>query len=397
MPDIILAPPLPRTAGPFQPGITDPVWPATPPAGVDAAVYANRYAGQLERQRHLHIVAADVTAQTPADLRELLATLSEFVRRQNAKSPPQDYLRDYDPAITTRRFSITVGFGATLFTTAEGDDRFGLAGLRPTWLKVMPRSEGDADSFLPRDHATDLIVLVASDDTYANEYIFGKLYYGGVHPGLVVRYVERGYARPDNREPSGFEDGLTNPRDLPPDYPMRHFVYVGRGDEEPEWCTNGTYLGYRKIRRRMARFFELSERDRKMVFGVESKTGERLGAAPAQAHGPKMNPRRDTPDLFGLQDSSRRILRRPYFFNDGLDADGEEVRGLHHLSFARNLAVQYEWPVEMWQMNKDFPHPGAGPDALYGVGGAANIAGGYYFMPPAPLAKGDYIGSGLWA
>jgi Sigma-70, region 4 len=81
---------------------------------------------------------------------------------------------------------------------------------------------------------------------------------------------------------------------------------------------------------------------------------------------------------------------------DGLDARGEEVRGLHHLSFARNLAAQYEWPVQMWEMNKDFPNPGTGRDALYEVGGAANIGGGYFFLPPAAKSEKDYLGSALF-
>jgi deferrochelatase/peroxidase EfeB len=108
-----------------------------------------------------------------------------------------------------------------------------------------------------------------------------------------------------------------------------------------------------------------------------------------------MNPRRPNHrDLFGMDDLERRFLRRPYFFDYGLDAVGQVVRGLHHLSFARNLGAQYEWPVLMWQTNPDFPTPGAGRDALYGPGGAANIGGGYYFMPGAAL-KGDYVGAGL--
>lgn len=387
--------PLPRYDAPFQPGITDPVWNADAPPDVDAEIYAKRYAGQLERQRHLHVITADVVARSRAELRDLLVKLTKFARYQMLKTPPQEDRRPYDVPVLSRRVTVTVGFGATLFTTAQGDDRFELAGLKPAWLKVMPPTEGDAPGFHPRDYATDLVILVASDDTYVNEYIFGKIYYGGVHPGIVVRRVERGYARPDNREPSGFEDGLSNPRDLPPDYPMRRFVYVREGDGEPAWCTDGAYLGYRKIARRMARFFDLKMREREAVFGVERLSGERLEQTNPHAHAAKLNPRREHPDLFGFMDDSRKILRRPYFFDDGLDASGEESRGLHHLSFARNLAAQYEWPVHMWQMNRNFPHPGAGLDALYEVGGAANIGGGYYFMPRAAPAEDDYIGAAL--
>src|SRR5262249_26657920 len=155
------------------------------PAGVDVEVYANRYAGQLERQRHIHIITADVTVGTCAELGDLLGDLTAFARRQMLKAPPDVDRRPYDLPVRSRRVTITVGFGASLFTTAQGDDRFGLTGRKPAWLKVMPRTEGDVDGFLPRDYATDLIILVASDDVYVNEYILGKLYYGGVHHGIT--------------------------------------------------------------------------------------------------------------------------------------------------------------------------------------------------------------------
>jgi len=393
MPEVILPPPLPVYSGPFQPGITDPVWPAKAPEGVDDAKYAALYAGQLERQRHLHVVTADVTSRTRAELAGLLRKLTGFARHQMEKLPPKDTQRPYDAPVVTRRVTVTVGFGATLFTTVAGDDRFGLAARRPASLKVMPQIAGS--EFHPRDQATDLVILIASDDFYVNEYIFGRLYYGGVHPDIRARSVERGYARPDSREPSGFEDGITNPRGGPGPSSMHDFVYVGPEDGEPDWCLGGTYLAYRKVRRRMKRFFDLSPTAQEAVFGVEKKSGTRLEPHDAHSHAAKINPRRvNHLDLFGMDDLERRFLRRPYFFDDGLDAAGEEIRGLHHLSFARNLGVQYEWPVLMWQTNPDFPTKGAGMDALYGPGGAANIGGGYYFMPAA-AADGDHLGSGL--
>lgn len=394
MAKIVLPTPLPDYAGPYQPGVTDPVWPAETPEGVDAAKYGALYAGQLERQRHLHIITADVASHSREGLTDLLRKLTSFARHQMAKQPPMDTQRPYDTPVVTRRVTVTVGFGVTLFTTIAGDDRFKLAARRPASLKVMPQIDGD-DSFHPRDHAADLVILVASDDYYVNEYIFGRLYYGGVHPDIRVRSVERGYARPDSREPSGFEDGISNPRDDGGPASMHDFVYVRAGDGEPDWCTGGTYLAYRKIQRRMARFFALSPAAQEAVFGVDKKTGARLEPHDAHAHAAKINPRRANHlDLFDMDDLERRFLRRPYFFDDGLDADGVELRGLHHLSFARNLGAQYEWPVLMWQTNPDFPEKGTGTDALYGPGGAANVAGGYYFVPAA-AAEDEHLGTGL--
>jgi deferrochelatase/peroxidase EfeB len=269
MSDIFLTVPEPDYDGVHQPGVTDPVWPPNPPDGVgDRAAYAERYAGQLERQRHLHIVTADVACSTRAELSGLLETLAGFCDHQMRKAPPPWDARPYDPPVKSRRVTMTVGFGATLFTTLQGDDRFNLAPLRPASLKLMPQIDGD-EGFKPADYATDLIILIASDDSYVNEYLFGRLYYGTVDPQILVRRVERGYARPDSREPSGFEDGLTNPRHGKPDSEMYGLVYVTGADEEPAWCVGGTYLAYRKVRRRMAGFFALSGERQQQVIGVD--------------------------------------------------------------------------------------------------------------------------------
>jgi deferrochelatase/peroxidase EfeB len=404
----ILPPPLPLLDRAVQPGVTDPVWGNASPPHVDPEVYKEEYAGTLERQRHLHIITADVEARSRADLKKLLTALTGFAQHQMAKPPVRIGEREYDAPISSRRVTVTVGFGVTLFTTLTGEDRFGLAAQKPTWLKPIPRTEGDDHGFDPAAHAADLVILVASDDFYVNEYIFGRLLYrsfapklyGSDFPPLRVRGVERGYARPDNREPSGFEDGLTNPKDTDnPNDPegMHALVYVRDADEEPEWCVDGTYLAYRKVGRQLRAFFnEMNDRQREAVFGVHRTTGVRHAKPAPNAHSPKMNPRRKTADLLGVKDGSRRFLRRPYFFTEGVAAGGAEMRGLHHLSFARNLGYQYEWPVHMWQMNKDFPNRGDGIDALYEVGGARNVGGGYFFVPAAPSsAKGDFFGSAL--
>lgn len=388
--------PVPILDGPHQPGIIDPYWPATPAAeGVDATIYAAQYAGRSERQRHLHLIEVDLDVSTLAELQEVLKALWTFSKHQMEKRPPPG--RAYDRIPATRRLTITVGFGATLFASKAGDDRFGIVGLKPNALKIMPRIEGD-EEFNPRDTTADLVILLQSDDFYVNEYVFGRLYYKTVHPKISIRRVERGYARPDSREPSGFEDGLTNPTELTKDQQASAAVFITAADEEPAWCTGGTYMAYRKVRRRMAKFFELAAADQQeKIFGVEKKTGSRLQNVVANAHVQKMNPRRSTPDLLGVRDESRRIVRRPFFFNDGLNANGEEIRGVHHISFTRSLMGHYEWPVLMWQTNPDFPVKGAGRDALYGrVGGATNISGGYYFLPANP-ASGEGYGEFLAA
>jgi deferrochelatase/peroxidase EfeB len=87
---------------------------------------------------------------------------------------------------------VTIGLGATLFTTQHGDDRFGLAAMKPKALKIMPKFVGDEQGLHPAEQACDLAVLIASDDYYVNEYIFGRILYKNVSSLISVRRVERG-------------------------------------------------------------------------------------------------------------------------------------------------------------------------------------------------------------
>jgi deferrochelatase/peroxidase EfeB len=54
------------------------------------------------------------------------------------------------------------------------------------------------------------------------------------------------------------------------------------------------------------------------------------------------------------------------------------------MAFMKDVRTHFEWAFEMWMMNKDFPHPGAGVDALFGSKTSRVVTGGYYFCPPAP-------------
>ena len=94
----VLHPPLPNHSGPHQSGITDPIWPTRVPKGEDAQAYKTHYVGQVERQRHLHIVHADVAVASRAELANLLAALTRFARHQMDKPPTQAGWRPFRSA-----------------------------------------------------------------------------------------------------------------------------------------------------------------------------------------------------------------------------------------------------------------------------------------------------------
>ena len=63
---------------------------------------------------------------------------------------------------------------------------------------------------------------------------------------------------------------------------------------------------------------------------------------PLNAHIRKVQPRRPTPDLFGVHDLERRFLRRPYPFFDGVDERGNSINGLHFIGFMKSIQNQFE-------------------------------------------------------
>lgn len=442
---------------PYQNGITDPMWPTTIPDSFDpkdraqfqksqiaenrlqctavtiptkkelAKTYASEYAGRVARQDFLSAVRVDINARSRRELKDVLRRISTIVIEETEKQASTSHLRPFDPIPDSYRVTITVGFGASLFVDRTGFDRFSLSGRRPKYLKTMPTFPGDADGFKPKDSASDLMLVVASDHPYVNVAIvryfaefFNKDFSRDHHPVdrahdvLSFRGVEEGFARKDKREFLRFDDGIENLQ-IDPDE-LHRLVYVDLSDGEPSWCLSGSYLVYRKIRERMPAWEALAEEQQEQFIGREKASGRPLSRkasghdrmtpvypdptdprdGPLSAHIRKVQPRRSTSDIFGLNDLERRFLRRPHPFFHGLDENGQAINGLQFLAFMKNIQQQFEHVVNMWQMNPDFPVPKTGVDALYANGVLSTIDGGYYFCPPGLRDRDDFFGSGMF-
>ena len=131
----------------------------------------------------------------------------------------------------------------------------------------MPRFYGDSPAFSPSQQASDIICLIASDHIYVNVYLVGLMVNGEVDSRLLIRDVEQGYARPDNHESGGFMDGISNPTNAKPPGEMDNLTYIQPADEEPDWCTNGTYLAYRKVQQNLKDFLKRDLNQKEKLFG----------------------------------------------------------------------------------------------------------------------------------
>ena len=416
--------PTPVLDGRFQPGITDPQWPRTPKerGKIDFKKYREDLSGRVDRQLFLTVVTADLAPRIDrGGLAECLRAITTFARREMGKKPSHDLLPYGTHLPESYRLTLTVGFGWKMFRDVQGNDRFGIDGLRPRHLKPMPPIFGDAPGMVPDHEATDLVFVISSDHPYVNVSVGRAIAHGYADPSIQVRRIEQGFGRPDKREFLRFNDGIENLRNDTDERTLDQRVYVHPGDDEPEWCVDGSYLVYRKIRENLPAWEHLGtnraeqERIQEAMIGRRKSDGKPLSRQCAGAHemtpvysdpkdprdGPlnahirKVQPRRRGADIFGGNDLDRRFLRRAYPYFSGLDAQNHVDCGLQFLAFMRDLRSQFEWVTHMWQMNPDFPEPGIGPDALFARGILSAVGGGFYFCPPASKGDKDFIGSAL--
>lgn len=407
-----LSRPLPTLDGPFQSGIADPQWPLTAPGGTDEERYAVERAGRISPQSFVTVLAIDIAVSRRQDLADVLRATSDFARREMIRPPVTWNLPIGEGGPATYRVTVTIGLGPSLFLTPQGDDRFHLNHARPRWLRAMPTVPGD--EFDPATGATDLLMVIASDHPYVNVAIARSVVHGYVDRRLLVRRIEQGFSRPDKREFLRFDDGIDNLSNAN-DHELDKCVFVRGGDEEPQWCVNGSYLAWRKIRENLPMWEAMSVPEQEGAIGRDKQTGRPLSRVctgtgdmtpvypsptdpadgPLAAHIRKVQPRRPGVDILGTSDLERRFLRRAYPFFDGLDSARSVSCGLLFMAFMRNLRKQFEWPVQMWQTNPAFPLPGTGIDALYAKKILTNVAGGYYFCPSAPT-RSAFVGSGMF-
>jgi deferrochelatase/peroxidase EfeB len=417
--------PLPVTEPPYQSGISDPRFPLLPPAELENDTDYELYKGLVDKQNYVAILKADVFAKDRGELQALLKLLSEMAYEEMNKKPSTQHVMPLDLGKIPQswRVSVTIAFGNSLFVDRNGNDRYNISSRKPKNLKLIPRFTGD--EFNAADSICDLLIIIASDHPYVNvasaryfaEYTNKKFSQKQGLPAVRkvfrVRAIQQGFGRPDQREFLRFNDGIDN---LRANVDLEKLVYVDENCGEPAWCINGSYLVYKKIREMMPVWEAFSRLQQEGIIGREKENSlplsrQKTGAqnltpvypdpkdvkdGPLNAHIRKVQPRRPTPDLFGVNDLERRFLRRPYPFFDGVDEHGNSVNGLHFMAFMKSIQNQFEHVTNMWQMNPDFPVKGTGVDALYAKGVLRSIDGGYYFCPPAPKDKDDYIGSGLF-
>src|SRR5687768_9820725 len=202
-------------------------------------------------QDRLHFVAFDVTTDDRDELVAMLQAWTAAARRMTAGldagpvgavdgeryAPPDDTGEAI--GLPPSGLTLTIGFGPTLFETADGTDRFGLAARRPVPLVELPSFAGD--QLDPAVSGGDPRIQACANDPQVAVHAVRNLVRLGA--GVVsVRWSQLGFGRTSStstghatpRNLFGFKDGTNNLK-AESTQALDRFVWVADGDSGADW------------------------------------------------------------------------------------------------------------------------------------------------------------------
>ncbi|AOR33322.1 peroxidase [Streptomyces fodineus] len=282
-----------------------------------------------------HLVAFDLTAgagrkEAAALLRRWSSTAERLMAGEAAPHDDTDVARDAGPSSLT----ITFGFGYGFF------GKTGLDKQRPSALDPLPDFSSD---HLDKSRSDgDLWVQIGADDALVAFHALRAIQKdaGGA---ARLRWQMNGFNRTPGatahpmtaRNLMGQLDGTRNPKPADSDFDRRIFVPASG---EPAWMANGSYAVVRRIRMLLDDWEKLSVTAQEAVIGRRKSNGAPLSGGdettpmdlektdakgeyvvPLNAHA-----RITRPDKNG----GAAMLRRPFSYHDGFDANGTPDAGL---------------------------------------------------------------------
>lgn len=355
-------------AGEHQPGITTPA------------------------QDRLHLATFDLLTEDREDVVDLLrawtAAADRMMRGLPAgelgpssgpyDAPPDDTGETED--LDASHLTITVGFGPSFFTAADGAPRFGLDGRRPALLEDLPHFPGDA--LEAARCGGDIAVQACADDPQVAVHAIrnlARLAFGTAS----VRWSQLGYGRTSTTSTSqstprnlfGFKDGTANIKAEEPEALEQH-VWVQPEDAgrtsaptastdqaaaaggpaegaapDDAWLAGGSYLVARRIRMTIETWDRSSLREQETVTGRTKASGAPLSggeehtepdfARTGRGDAPLIDPASHVALAHPSANGGARMLRRGYNYTDGSDGLGRLDAGLFFLCYVRDPAAQY--------------------------------------------------------
>ncbi|MGW7423220.1 iron uptake transporter deferrochelatase/peroxidase subunit [Streptomyces sp. NPDC054813] len=307
--------------------------------GSDRAMFHGKHQPGITEglQARGHLIAFDLAAgagrkEAAALLRRWSTTAERLMAGEAMTQDDTDVARDAGPSSLT----VTFGFGNSFFT------RTGLEKQRPSALDPLPDFSSD---HLDRSRSNgDLWVQIGADDALVAFHAL-RAVQKDAGSAARVRWQMNGFNRTPGatthpmtaRNLMGQLDGTRNPKPTDSDFDKRIFVPAS-GSNDPAWMANGSYAVVRRIRMLLDDWEKLSLTAQENVIGRKKSNGAPLSGGSettamdlekARADGEYVVPinahaRITRPD----QNGGAAILRRPFSYHDGIDADGTPDAGL---------------------------------------------------------------------
>lgn len=306
---------------------------AVPFHGTDAAPQQAGITTPVQAAQHL--IAFDLAPG--AGRPQAVSLLRRWSRAAEAMTAGRVPDEDDQVALDAGPSSLTVtfGFGRSLFA------RIGLTDRLPSGLTPIPAFS--ADALDPKRSDGDLWIQVGADDPLVAFHAL-RVLQRAASGAARIRWQMNGFSRTPGatakpmtvRNLMGQVDGTNNPKPSDPGFRGAVFVSDRRGGES--WMNGGSYAVVRRIRMLLDPWEQLPLARQEAVIGRRKSDGAPLsgGTESTPVDLGKMN-RDGTLAVAGdahirvaaaQSNDGARILRRPFSYHDGFDADGTPDAGL---------------------------------------------------------------------
>lgn len=391
----------------------DPDTNALPSDSGAVAFYGSHQAGiATPAQDRLHFAAFDVTTTSRDRLIRLLRDWTDAAAKMAQGLPVGDFgAVDGSPlappddtgealGLAASRLTITIGFGPSLFETASGVDRFGIAARRPPPLTELPLFP--KDNLSPARSGGDLCVQACADDPQVAVHAvrnLARIAFGTA----TVRWSQLGFGRTSStsttqataRNLFGFKDGTANLKAEDPALLDAHvWVPSSTAHAKHGWLAGGSYLVARRISMRIETWDRTSLAEQERLIGRTKGDGAPMsGGTEFTAPDFEATGARDEPLIPGgshmrlahpSANNGVRILRRGYNFADGSDGLGRLDAGLFFIAFVRDPATHYI-PMQL-QLSKN--------DTLMEY--LQHTGSALFAVPPGVASTGGFLGEALF-
>ncbi|SEC51606.1 deferrochelatase/peroxidase EfeB [Paramicrobacterium humi] len=359
-------------------------------------------------QDRLHFAAFDIAASCDrAGLISLLTDWSDAAARMTAgedvgqdgatggplQAPPEDTGEAL--GLPASALTITIGFGPSLFTDADGADRFGIADRRPSALVDLPHFSGDILD--PAISGGDVCIQACADDPQVAVHAIrnlSRIAFGRA----ALRWSQLGFGRTSSTSTSqqtprnlfGFKDGTANVKAENGD-DVQTAVWADAADGT-EWMAGGSYLVTRKIRMIIETWDRASLGEQQRIIGRTKGEGAPLSGGTEFTEpdfdrtvdgAPAIDPHSHVHLAHPSVNEKAMLLRRGYNYVEGNDELGRLNAGLFFMAYQRDPRRQFI-PIQRRLAANDLMNEYV-----------RHVSSAIFAVPPG-AAEGGFVGSGLF-